>query len=88
MPYLPTETQTVSLAKAGRILGYRDSTTTLRLIANGQLLAFRAETPSGRGAWRVSLASIDQLLAGGRRHDRISDNPDHSLSGINSMAQQ
>jgi hypothetical protein len=64
MTYNSPEALTVNLAQAGRILGYRDSATTRRLITSGQLQAFRAQTPSGRGAWRISVASIERLLYG------------------------
>jgi hypothetical protein len=90
MHHHSAETQAVSLAEASCILGYRDHTTVLRLIANGQLQAFRAKTPSGLGAWRISRASIAALLhgqerVGGATHERIPDNTDDPMSGIKSL---
>jgi len=64
MPTEPVENQAVSLAEAGRILNYRDPGTLVRLIQTGQLQGFRARTPSGWGAWRVTRASIASFMAG------------------------
>jgi len=64
MSLLSSESQAATLGEATRILGYRNTATVLRLIASGQLQAFRAKSPSGLGAWRISRASIARLLAG------------------------
>ena len=93
MHHHPVETQAVSLAEASCILGYKDPTTVLRLIVSGQLQAFRAKSPSGLGAWRISRASIAQLLEGQRQQADdvthvISQMPTDSLPGINVLPQQ
>jgi hypothetical protein len=71
MSLLSPETQAASLGEAARILGYRNTATVRHLIASGQLQAFRAKSPSGLGAWRISRASIARLLAGQR--DLVAD---------------
>lgn len=90
MSHIPPETQAIGLAEAARILGYRDRATIRRLIANGQLQAFRTRTVSGRGTWRINRSSIAQLLAG-RRQQADDGTPVNSrkaadsLLGINSV---
>lgn len=66
MSQKPIETSAVSLAEAGKILGYRDPSTITRLIASGQLHGFRARTASGLGAWRVTTDSIAKFMMGDR----------------------
>lgn len=53
----------LSLAEVARLLAYRDKGTLRRLIHTGQLQAFRAWTPSGKGAWRVTATSVAAFIA-------------------------
>lgn len=90
MHYHLTETQAVSLAEASCILGYKDPTTVLRMIASGQLQAFRAKSPTGLGAWRISRVSIAKLLEGQPQpvDGVIPDTPCDSPPEINSLRHQ
>jgi hypothetical protein len=60
----------VTLRDAMQRLGYQDRAVVIRLIAEGKLRAFRARGPKGwPGPWRISTASIDELLQGGAEQE-------------------
>lgn len=86
----PPEAQAVGLAEATSILGYKDSATVMRLIEGGQLHAFRARSPSGMGAWRISRVSINRLLEGTAPQEQngIADNAGNMTPGIKPLKQR
>lgn len=62
----PRESRAVGLTETGKIIGYRDPATLIKLINTGQLKAFRARTPAGFGCWRVLMSSIEAFMAKGQ----------------------